>query len=159
VTRLNIYWAGLLLLVLLVFWPGCDGGGSKREAQYKRLVGTWEVQVLRQGRITLSRDASVKLTFRGGERRSYRLRYEPARGDTNTVSGNAELLGENTLRFSQGFSRPLVWTFSFAEPDELNDSVQFRLASRWDGSAQEFLASIGRSGTNQPVEMDLELRE
>jgi len=152
-------WSGFLLVVLLAVGIGCDSGGSKRAAQYQRLVGTWEVQVLRQGRITLSRDVSATLSFRDGDRRSYRLRHVAASGDTNTVSGRAEVLGENTLSMSEGFSRPLVWSFTFEEPDELNDSVQFRLASRWDGSAQAFLAALGRSGTNQPVEMDLEFRE
>jgi len=159
VTRLNVHWTGLLLVALLVFWGGCDGGGSKREAQYKRLVGTWEVQVLRQGRIALARNPPVELTFQNGDRRSYRLRYQPARGDTSTISGGVELLSQNTLSLSRGFSRPLVWSFTFDEPDELNDSVQFRLASRWEGGAQEFLAAIGRSGTSQPIEMDLELRD
>jgi hypothetical protein len=107
----------------------------------------------------LSRDVSLELTFRGGDRRTYRLRHAPEQGDTTTVSGRVELLGENTLSMSEGFSRPLVWTFTFDEPDDLPDSVQFRLASRWTGSTQEFLSVIGRSGTSQPIEMDLELRD
>ena len=157
---MDVHRKGLLLLVaLLVFAAGCDSGGSKRSAQYQRLVGTWEVQVLRQGRITLSRDVSATLSFRDGDRRTYRLRRVAAPGDTTTVSGGVELLSENTLSLSEGFSRPLVWTFTFDEPDQLNDSVRFRLASRWEGSAQAFLSAMGRSGTNQPVEIDLEFRE
>jgi len=155
--RLSLGWAALLAAVVTV--TGCDSGGSKRSAQYEQLIGTWEVQVLRQGRITLSRDASVDLTFRNGEQRSYRLRHVSDSGDTSTVAGRAELLSENTLSLSEGFSRPMVWTFTFDEPDELSDSVRLALTSRWEGSAQAFLSAIGRSGTSQPIEMDLELRD
>jgi len=156
VTVLTAHWRGLLLGLLLVAGVGCDSGGSRQEAQYQRLVGTWEVLDLRQGRFVLCGECAVELTFREGERRAYRLRHAPAEGDTSTVSGRVEVLGENTLSLSEGFSRPLVWTFTFNEPDELNDSVRLQLASRWEGSAQAFLSVIGRSGTSQPVEIDLE---
>lgn len=149
---------GLLAAVLLVF-AGCDSSGSKREAQYQRLVGAWEVRTLRQGRVVLSRDLNLQLTFQEGtEGRSYRLRHVAASGDTTTVAGPVSLLGPNTLSMSGGFSRPLVWAFTFEKPDELNDTVQFSLQSRWEGSAQEFLSVIDRSGTRQRIELDLEFR-
>jgi hypothetical protein len=148
---------GLLAAVLLVL-AGCDGGGAKRDAQYQRLVGTWEVRALRQGRI-VSRDLRVRLTFRDEtEGRSYRLRHVPATGDTTTVTGPVDVPGPNTLSMSGGFSRPLVWSFTFDEPDALNDTVQLSLESRWEGSAQAFLAAIGQTGTRQRIELDLELR-
>ncbi|MFB6249368.1 MAG: hypothetical protein ABEL97_12440 [Salinibacter sp.] len=149
---------GPLAAVLLVL-AGCDGGGAKRDAQYQRLVGTWEVRTLRQGRIAVTRDLQVRLTFREGTNgRSYRLRHVPGSGDTTTVQGSVDLLGPNTLSMSGGFPRPLVWSFTFDEPDELNDTVRFSLQSRWRGSAQAFLSAIGRSGTRQGIELDLRLR-
>jgi hypothetical protein len=159
VTRLGARhgWGGLLAAFFLVL-GGCDGSGSKRDAQYQRLVGTWEARTLRQGRI-VSRDLRVRLTFR--ERlagRSYRLRHVPASGDTTTTEGPVELLGPNTLSMSGGFSRPLVWTFTFDEPDELNDTVRLSLESRAQGSTQAFLAAIGRTGTRQRIELDLEFQ-
>ena len=157
-TRPDAHWGwGLLAAVLLVL-AGCDSSGAKRDAQYQRLVGTWEVRTLRQGRI-VSRDLRVRLTFRErSEGRSYRLRHVPSSGDTTTVAGPVDLLGTNTLSMSDGFSRPLVWTFTFDEPDELNDTVRFLLEPRGAGSAQAFLAAIGRTGTRQRIELDLEFQ-
>jgi hypothetical protein len=147
-----------LAAVLLVL-AGCDGGGAKRDAQYQRLVGTWEARTLRQGRVVVSRDLDMQLTFQEGpDGRSYRLRHVSASGDTTTVAGPASLLGPNTFSMSGGFSRPLVWAFTFEKPDELTDTVRFSLESRWAGSAQEFLSVLGRSGTRQRIELDLELR-
>ena len=68
------------------------------------------------------------------------------------------MIAVNTLRFSSGFSYPLVWTFDFDEPDELSDTVRFYLETTRDGRAQEFMRVIGFGGTSQRVEMDLEFQ-
>jgi hypothetical protein len=158
--RTHVRW-GLPALLLLAFaLVGCDAGGSKREAQYERLVGTWTLIDLQQGGFSWEEDElSAQLTFRDGEAgRTYRLRRVSATGDTTTVEGGLDLLGSNTLSLSGGFSRPLVWTFTFEEPDVFNDSVRFTLQSRWEGAPQAFLSALGLSGTRQPLEMDLEFQ-
>jgi len=157
--RTHVRW-GLPALLLLAFALGCDGGGSKREAQYERLVGTWTLIDLQQGGFPWEEDElKAQLTFRDGEAgRTYRLRHVAAPGDTTTVEGSVDLLSNNALSMSEGFSRPLVWTFTFDEPLVFNDSVRFTLQSRWGGAPQAFLSALGLSGTRQPLEMDLEFQ-
>ena len=145
-----------LVALLFVVGVGCDrGGSSKRDAQYERLQGTWEVLDVRQGRISYG-EQDGELTFRDENgNRTYRLRYIDS-GDTTTVEGPAEMVAGNTIRFAGGFSYPLIWTFTFDEPDDLSDTVQFTLESSRDGRAQEVMSVFGINGTSQRVEMDLE---
>ncbi len=138
----------------ICFASGCDGGGAKRTALYQQLIGTWEIQRLKLDGTTISlSDETVRLEFLsqdGG--RSYRL-TRIAQGDTSTVTGAVGIPESNVLSMTGSFS--LVWRFDFEEPDDLSDSVQFRLARASEGSSESFLNAIGLSGRARTIVMDL----
>jgi hypothetical protein len=71
------------------------------------------------------------------------------------AEGAVNIPNANVLSMTEGFSRPLLWTFDFAEPNDLTTSVRFSLQSTWEGSSQAFLNAIGQSGSARSIEMDL----
>ncbi len=137
---------------------GCDRGASKRDAQFTRLSTTWTVRVLRVDQTSLdlaARDLEVQFSFYeadGG--RAYRL-LRTRSGDTTRTRGSVEMLGENRLLMAGGAAREFVWSFTFEEPDELNDSVRFRLDRARQEDVRDFLEAMGLSGGGQRIEMDL----
>ena len=137
-----------------VFAGGCDSGGSKRDALYNKLVGTWEIRRVQLDRSTVSfSDETLQLEFlTRDDGRSYRLtRTVP--GDTSTVTGAISVPESNVLSMTGEFA--LVWRFDFNEPDDLDDSVRFRLAQASDENVEAFLNAIGLSGSAEVVTMDL----
>jgi hypothetical protein len=142
------------IALAICFASGCDGGGAKRTALYQQLVGTWEIQRMQLDGTTISfSDETVRLEFLSqDEGRSYRL-TRAARGDTSTVTGAVGIPESNVLRMTGDFS--LVWRFDFEEPDDLSDSVRFRLARASEGSSESFLDAIGLNGRARSIVMDL----
>jgi len=149
---------GILIGVVFTIFSasGCDGGGSKRDALYGNLVGVWEVQrVYLDGQRTSNfGQAEVRLEFVSqGDGRSYRL-TRTVRGDTSTVRGTVQVPESNALSMT-GRAFTLVWRFSFEEPDDLSDSVRFRLARAGEESTESFLSAIGLGGNAGSITMDL----
>lgn len=132
---------------------GCDAGASKRASQYSSLVGTWRIQ--RVNVIGSLRD-TVLIEFRTEEDsgRYYRL-LRPSQRNSVAAEGAIDIPNSGVLSMREGFSRPLLWTFDFEQPNELSTSVRFFLQSNWDGSSRAFLDAIGHSGSARSIEMDL----
>lgn len=134
---------------------GCDGGVSKRGSQYRALEGTWQLDRIDYGGSDSNVRDTIHIEFgRRNEARYYRL-LRPAREEPVLREGDVGIPDQNVLSMRGGFSGPLVWTFDFDKPNEVRTSVRFRLQSTWEGSSQEFLEAIGRSGRAQGLEIDL----
>lgn len=145
----------LLVGGMLTFLAGCDSGTSKRAAQSQQLSGLWEVQSVRVGTIEYRR-LDVQFDVAEGEGvKSYRL-VRTGSEDTTVVRGEIRVIRSNTIRMNGEFSTsPLVWTFDFSRPDDLESSVRFSLQSALEESADAFLDVLGVSGGPGPIEMDL----
>lgn len=149
-------WTGPVVVLVLgaLFVAGaCDGGGSKQVSQYERLVGTWRVEDLTLDGSPVQVHRDVRLTFDADDGRAYRL--VSAGEDTTVVEGPVELLESNVLSMADGFSRPVVWWYTFEEPDALSHSVRFELQHTGEGSDQEVLDVIGVGGAADRLEIDL----
>jgi len=143
----------LLAVGLATQVSGCDSGGSKRASQYSSLVGTWRIQ--RVDVTGILRD-TVRLEFlpEGDSGRAYRL-LRPVREDPVVGRGRVDIPTVGVLRMTDGFARPLLWTFDFDRPNGSRTSVRFVLQERWNGDAQAFLNRIGLPGNARGIEMDL----
>lgn len=144
---------GVLVLGVLLVVGACDGGGSKQVAQYERLVGTWRVEDLMLDGSPVRVHRDVQLTFDADDGRAYRL--VSVGEDTTVVQGPVELLESNVLSMTDGFSRPVVWCYTFEEPDEFRHTVRFELQYTGDGSDQEVLDVLGVSGGADRLQIDL----
>jgi hypothetical protein len=117
---------------------------------------TWELQrVQLDGSSFRFTEQTVQLAIASqDDGRTYRL-SRIASGDTTTVTGRVGVPRENVLSMTGEFA--LEWRFTFERPDDLSDSVQFRLVRATEGSVPAFLRAIGLSGgVQQTLVMDLE---
>ena len=144
----------LLLVGVLASAGGCDSSGSKRDSLYQQLSGAWRVQEVRLRTSRINIEDTVLVEF--GQRDNQRL-YRIIRPPMDTTRrGWVNVPRSNLLSMTTGFQRPLLWSFSFDEPDPTSTSARLRLESNWEGSSQAFLSAVGIGGGARLLAIDLE---
>ncbi len=163
-------WPGVLGVLLSgVLLAGCDSGGSEQASRYQTLTGgRWEIAEFRVDGTELSTQldqqyTSVWIEFAGGGDggRTYELVGIQER-DTLRVEGGISLPGPDLLTMVAGFGRPVTWTFTLNQPDELSTSVRFRLPRAREAGSEVFLNTLlpGQGwGEAQAVRLDLLFQE
>jgi len=133
---------------------GCDSSGSKRDSLYQQLTGSWRIQQVRLRSSRINIEDTVRVEFvQQDDQRSYNIIRPPR--DT-TRRGWVNVPRSNVLSMTTGFQGPLLWSFTFDEPDPTGTSVRLRLTSNWEGSSQAFLSAISIGGGGQILAIDLE---
>lgn len=156
--RVPVLHSGWLVVIILVGilagTGGCDSSGSKRDSLYQQLTGSWRIQQmqLRSGRVNVEDTVLVEFAQQD-DQRSYRIIRVPT--DT-TRDGRINVPRSNVLRMTTGFQGPLLWSFTFEEPEPTSTSARLRLESNWEGSSRAFLNALGIGGGAQILAIDLE---
>jgi hypothetical protein len=125
---------------------GCDGGGSKQDSLYQRLVneGPWIIERFEGEFIAPNRHdqrySELRVDFRqrnGGHGYQIIGRFS---ADSSRVlaEGIVRLRGDNVLRMRTGFDRPVTWNYGF-EVSRAKLSLRF--------GYQEFLRTLFPGGT------------
>lgn len=139
---------------------GCDGGASKRDSYYQRLVGTWTVERLyvrgrEQTRLLNERYSALRIEFQSGrEGRAYEILG--TREDTAQLAqGRIELLSAEVLRMLPGgeLERAVTWEFEFE-----TSRATLRIPGDRRAGSEEFLTMLlpgGSWGDVQSVEIEL----